>query len=110
MAARPAEPGVTVLYGGMYRNTERALDFALQAVAEQGVPLEVFNVAVTDPNFILPSLWTDAACWLPCPTYERAMFPPMVHALNIAGLKGVRNANCRLFRLVRLVWRSESCL
>jgi len=91
MAAEPAEPGVTVLYGSMYRNTERALDFALQAVAEQGVPLEVFNVAVTDPSFILPSLWTKRGLLVACPTYERAMFPPMVHALNIAEIKGVRN-------------------
>ncbi|HOT53601.1 MAG TPA: FprA family A-type flavoprotein [Anaerolineaceae bacterium] len=91
MATEPAEPGVTVLYGSMYRNTERALDFALQAVAEQGVPLEVFNVAVTDPSFILPSLWTKRGLLVACPTYERAMFPPMVHALNIAAIKGVRN-------------------
>lgn len=91
MAAEPAEPGVTVLYGSMYRNTERALDFALQAVTEQGVPLEVFNVAVTDPSFILPSLWTKRGLLVACPTYERAMFPPMVHALNIAEIKGVRN-------------------
>ncbi|HPY33858.1 MAG TPA: FprA family A-type flavoprotein [Anaerolineaceae bacterium] len=91
MATEPAEPGVTVLYGSMYRNTERALDFALQAVAEQGVPLEVFNVAVTDPSFILPSLWTKRGLLVACPTYERAMFPPMVHALNIAEIKGVRN-------------------
>ena len=91
MATEPAEPGVTVLYGSMYRNTERALDFALQAVAEQGVPLEVFNVAVTDPSFILPSLWTKRGLLVACPTYERAMFPLMVHALNIAEIKGVRN-------------------
>lgn len=91
MATEPAEPGVTVLYGSMYRNTERALDFALQAVAEQGVPLEVFNVAVTAPSFILPSLWTKRGLLVACPTYERAMFPPMVHALNIAEIKGVRN-------------------
>ena len=67
------------------------VDFALQAVAEQGVPLEVFNVAVTDPSFILPSLWTKRGLLVACPTYERAMFPPMVHALNIAEIKGVRN-------------------
>ena len=91
MATEPADPGVTVLYGSMYRNTERALDFALQAIAEAGVPLEVFNVAVTDPSFILPSLWTKRGVLIAAPTYERAMFPPMVHALDIAEIKGVKN-------------------
>ncbi len=91
MATEPAKPGVTILYGSMYRNTERALNFALQAIAEEGVPVEVFNVGVTDPSFILPSLWTKQGLLVAAPTYERAMFPPMVHALDIAEIKGVRN-------------------
>ncbi|MFZ3070900.1 MAG: FprA family A-type flavoprotein [Anaerolineaceae bacterium] len=91
LAAQPAEPGVTVLYGSMYRNTERALDYALQAIAAEKVPMEVFNVGVTDPSFILPSLWTKQGLLVAAPTYERAMFPLMAHALSIAEIKGVKH-------------------
>lgn len=86
-----AEPGVTVLYGTMYRNTERAMEFALQAVLDEGMPVEVFDVGSTHPSFILPSLWTKRGVIVACPTYERAMFPAMNHCLNIAEIKSVRN-------------------
>lgn len=90
-ATEPAEPGVTVLYGTMYRNTERAMNYALQSIHAAGVPLEVFNVSVEDPSYILPSLWTKRGLLVACPTYERAMFPAMVHALSMAEIKGVKN-------------------
>ena len=91
LATERAEPGVTVLYGTMYRNTERALEHALQALASENVPVEVFNVGLTDPSYILPELWTKQGVLIAAPTYERAMFPAMVHALNMAEIKGVRN-------------------
>ncbi|MEN6580361.1 MAG: FprA family A-type flavoprotein [Anaerolineaceae bacterium] len=91
LASQPAEAGVTVLYGSMYRNSERAMNYALQAITNEGVPVEVFNVGVTEASFILPSLWTKQGLLVAAPTYERAMFPPMVYVLNIAEIKGVRN-------------------
>ena len=87
--SEPAEPGVTILYGSMYRNTELAMNFAAEAVAREGVPLDVINVGNTHPSFMLPSLWTMRGVLCAAPTYERKMFPPMVNALNIAALKGV---------------------
>jgi len=91
LATERAEPGVTVLYGTMYRNTERALEHALQALASDDVPVEVFNVGLIDPSYILPELWTKQGVLIAAPTYERAMFPAMVRALNMAEIKGVRN-------------------
>lgn len=89
--SEPAEPGVTLLYGTMYRNTEHAMNYAAEAIANEGVPLEVFNVGNTEVSFILPSLWTKRGVLVACPTYERKMFPPMVNALNMAAIKGVNN-------------------
>ena len=67
------------------------MNYALQSIHAAGVPLEVFNVSVEDPSYILPSLWTKRGLLVACPTYERAMFPAMVHALSIAEIKGVKN-------------------
>jgi len=88
-AQGPAEPGITVLYGSMYRNTERALDQTLQVIGQRKIPIEVFNVSITDPSFYLPSLLTKQGVLVACPTYERAMFPAMVRALDMAGIKGI---------------------
>jgi len=40
---------------------------------------------------MLPSLWSKRGLIVACPTYERAMFPSMVHALDIAEIKKVKN-------------------
>jgi flavorubredoxin len=87
--SQPAEPGVTLLYGSMYRNTEHAMNYAAEAVAKEGVPVEVFDVGVTQTSFILPSLWTRRGVLIAAPTYERKMFPPMANMLSMAALKGV---------------------
>ncbi|HNY83668.1 MAG TPA: FprA family A-type flavoprotein [Anaerolineaceae bacterium] len=86
-----ADPGVTVLYGSMYRNTERAMDQVLEEFAKANVPVEVFNVSGVHPSYMLPSLWSKRGLIVACPTYERAMFPSMVHALDIAEIKKVKN-------------------
>ncbi|MEA4811203.1 MAG: FprA family A-type flavoprotein [Anaerolineaceae bacterium] len=96
-AKGPAQPGITVLYGSMYRNTERALDQILQVIGRQKLPLQVFNVSVTDPSYYLPSMWAKQGLLVACPTYERAMFPAMVRALNMAEIKDVKNKTAAYF-------------
>lgn len=88
--SEPAEPGITLLYGSMYRNTERAMDYALGELSKYRIPVDVFNVANIDPSYMLPSLWTKKGLIVACPTYERAMFPAMVRALNMAEIKNVK--------------------
>lgn len=90
-ATEPAEPGVTLLYGSMYRNTEHAMNYAAEAIAGEGVPVEILNVGNTDVSFILPSLWTKRGVLVAAPTYERTIFPPMKNVLGIAEHKGVKN-------------------
>jgi len=68
-ATEQTEPGVTVLFGTMYRNTERAMEACLQTIKDEGVPVEVFNVSTVHPSFILPSLWTKKGVLIACPTY-----------------------------------------
>ena len=86
-----SSPGVTVLYGTMYRNTERAMEQVLNTITDEGVPLEVFNVGTIHPSYILPSLWTKKGILVACPTYERAIFPAMHNMLHIAEIKNVKN-------------------
>lgn len=96
-ATQKAEPGVTVLYGTMYRNTERAMSFALREFTERGVPVEVFDAGRTNPSYILPSLWTKQGVLVACPTYEHGLFPPMVSLLHAAEIKGVRGKTAAYF-------------
>lgn len=97
LATERGEEGVTLLYGSMYRNTERAMEYALQTIRDEGLPVEVFNVSNSDSSYILPALWSKQGLLVACPTYERAMFPAMVHVLNMAEIKHVANKSAGYF-------------
>ncbi len=86
---KPAEPGVTALFGTMYRNTEHMLNAVLEGIAKERVPVEVFDVRKTHISYILPALWANRGVLVGAPTYEGGMFPPMMDALMMADLKRV---------------------
>ncbi len=85
----PAERAITLLYGSMYRNTERIMAAVLQGIASEAVPVKTYNVAKTDVSYILPALWQNQGVIVGAPTYEGGMFPPMMDVLMMAERKRV---------------------
>jgi len=96
-ATAPAGPGVTLLYASMYGNTEKMMDAVAEGISGLGLPLEIFDVARTHVSYLLPSLWTRTGVMVGAPTYEAALFPPMVYALDMAGRKRIRNKRVARF-------------
>jgi len=96
-ATGPAEPGVTLLYGSMYGNTEKMMDVVAQGIAASGLPLRIFDAARTHVSYILPSLWIYRGVMIGAPTYEGALFPPVLDALNHAALKRILNKKAAMF-------------
>ena len=92
-----ADPGVTIMYGSMYGNTESIMNAVSQGVSRAGVPVEIFDVARTHTSYILPSLWTKKGVLIGAPTYEVALFPPMAQALDMAARKHIRNKRAGYF-------------
>ena len=90
-ATEPAEPGVTLIYGSMYGNTERMMNAVAQGISHEGLPLQIFDVTRTHVSYILPSLWVYRGVMIGAPTYEGALFPPMAHVLDMAAQKRVRD-------------------
>ncbi len=88
-ASEPAEPGVTLIYGSMYGNTERMMNAVAQGISQQGLPLHIFDVTHTHVSYILPSLWAYRGVMIGAPTYEGALFPPMAHVLDMAAQKRI---------------------
>lgn len=93
----PGETGVTLLYGSMYGNTEKMMNSVAQGISSRNVPVDIFDVARTHVSYILPSLWTQSGVMIGAPTYEGAMYPPMVDALNMAGVKRIQNKKAAIF-------------
>jgi flavorubredoxin len=90
-AKSQAEPGVTLLYGSMYGNTERMMNAVAQGISYKDIPIEIFDAARTHVSYILPSLWQYNGVVVGAPTYEGALFPPMVDVLNNVALKRIMN-------------------
>jgi anaerobic nitric oxide reductase flavorubredoxin len=97
IAGKPGRPGLTLIYASMYGNTEKMMNAVAQGVSDAGVEPEIFDVARTHSSYILPALWTKSGVLIGAPTYEGALFPPMVDLLNMAALKRVQNKKAAMF-------------
>ncbi len=86
-----AEPVVTVIWGSMYGNTERALGPLLEGIESTGVEARAFRVPDRHISDILASAWESTGIVLGMPTYEYHMFPPVAAVLEDLGHKGVVN-------------------
>jgi len=91
------EKGVTVVYGSMYGNTEAVMDAIAQGIAESGLRVEIFDVRRSHPSYILPSLLTNKGVVVGAPTYEAALFPYMVHLLDLALRKELKHKKVLYF-------------
>lgn len=96
-ASGESEPGITLIHGSMYGNTDVAMSAVAQGISKAGVPFEIFDAARTHVSYILPSLWTKKAVMIGAPTYEVSLFPPMADVLNMAVRKRIRNKKAAYF-------------
>jgi len=96
-ATQPGETGVTLLYGSMYGNTERVMNAVASGIAQENVPLEIYDVARTHASYILPSLWVYRGVMIGAPTYEVSLFPPMAQTLQIVAHKRILNKRAAYF-------------
>ena len=91
------EPGITLIYGSMYGNTEVMMNAVAQGISRVGVPLEIFDASRTHVSYILPSLWTKRGVMIGASTYEVSLFPPVAEVLNMAAQKHIRNKKAAFF-------------
>ncbi len=97
LAGKPGKPGVTLLYGSMYGNTEKMMNSVALGASSAGVPVEIFDVARTDTSYIMPSVWTRSGVIIGAPTYEVGLFPPMINTLELLALKKIENKKALYF-------------
>ncbi|MEN6478554.1 MAG: FprA family A-type flavoprotein [Anaerolineales bacterium] len=97
LATEPAEPGVTLLFGSMYGNTEALMNAVAEGVSKVSIPLAIYDVARTHSAYILPSLWTKSGVLVGAPTYEVSLFPPMAEALHMAAHKRIMHRKVGYF-------------
>lgn len=97
LAGTKAEPGVTLLYGSMYGNTEKMMNAVAQGLSLSGVYVDIFDVARTHVSYILPSLWKYQGVIIGAPTYEGSLFPPVSEVLNMCAEKRIHKRDLAFF-------------
>lgn len=96
-AKQPGEPGVTLVYGSMYGNTETVMNAVGQGISSENIPVDIFDAARTHVSYILPSLWVNSGVMVGAPTYEAALFPPIADVITMAGRKSIKGKTAAMF-------------
>lgn len=96
-AKQKSEPGVTVVYGSMYGNTEKVMNALAQGISSAGLPVNIFDAARQHVSYILPSLWTQQGVVIGAPTYEVSLFPPVADVLHMAARKHIKDKTAAFF-------------
>ena len=90
-----AEPGVTIIYGSMYGNTEQMAEAVASALADHGVrDIVMHNVSKSHASYILKDIFKYKGVIVGSPTYSNQLFPEVDALLSKIELREVKN---RLF-------------
>lgn len=98
----PALPEITVIWGSMYGHTEQVLHSVVKGIRSENVPVHIHRVPDEDVSWALADAWKSAGLVFGMPTYEYKMFPPIVYALDVFGIKHVWNK--KVFRFGSWGW------
>ena len=91
LSTNEVDPGVVILYGSMYGNTEQLADVIAQSLASAGVEKIVcHNVSKSDPSEILADIFRYRGLIVGSPTYCGELFTPIENLLNMVRIRDVK--------------------
>ncbi|MBI9067418.1 MAG: FprA family A-type flavoprotein [Salinivirgaceae bacterium] len=77
------EPGVVIIFGSMYGNTEKMADYIARFLVEAGVKqVKVYDAAKTHASHIINDIWKYKGVILGSCAYNGGVFPPMAHLMS----------------------------
>lgn len=92
------EPGVVVVFGSMYGNTERMADYIARFLVEAGVKnVKVYDSAKTHASYIINDMWKYKGVILGSCAYNGGIFPPMAHLMSDLEHYGLRERYLGIF-------------
>jgi flavorubredoxin len=87
-----ADPGVVIVFGSMYGNTEKMADYVARKIAEYGVKdIRVMSTSTTHDSYIINEIWKYKGVIFGSCTYNVGLFPPMESLIKNLSHKGIKN-------------------
>lgn len=92
MSKYETEPGLVIVYGTMYGNTERMADVIARAASDAGVKnISVYNVSKTHHSYILSDIFHYKGLIVGAPTYNNGLYAEMDVLLNEIANRDIKN-------------------
>ncbi len=101
-----AEPGVCIVYGSMYGNTEKAALALASELKAVGVAVAVHNLNVENVSEALRDVFKYDTIAVGSPTYNGGIFPPVDAFMKAVASRGVKNR--RFFAFGSYTWAGMS--
>ncbi|MDO4154587.1 MAG: FprA family A-type flavoprotein [Clostridia bacterium] len=76
-AYAPEEQGVLIAYGSVYGGTQNAAEILASKLAEKGVKVKLYDVAVTHPSYLVAEAFRFSHIVFASSTYNNGIFTPM---------------------------------
>ncbi|MGN0562755.1 MAG: FprA family A-type flavoprotein [Candidatus Fimenecus sp.] len=73
----PEEQGVLIAYGSVYGGTQNAAEILASKLAEKGVKVKLYDVAVTHPSYLVAEAFRFSHIVFASSTYNNGIFTPM---------------------------------
>ena len=87
-----AEPGVVIVYGSMYGNTEDMAELIADQLVQEGVRnIRIHNASYTDLSYILSDIFKYNGLIIGAPTYSNGLYPPVEAVLNAIKVRELKN-------------------
>ncbi|MFW6122201.1 MAG: FprA family A-type flavoprotein [Petrotogales bacterium] len=93
-----SDPGVVLVFGSMYGNTQTMMEAVARGLTEEGVSnIRMHNISTSHLSFIIRDIWEfEAAVFGSC-TYNTELFPPMKLLLAELSNRMIKNKILGLF-------------
>ncbi len=93
-----AEPGVVLVYGSMYGNTQVMAESVARGLSDAGLKsVRMHNVSRSHVSYIIEDVWRYQGLVLGSPTYDANVFPPMDALLRLLSTKRIARRIVGLF-------------
>ena len=85
----PENQGVMIAYASVYGNTENVVNVLASILCERGVEVDMYDVSVTEPSYILAAAFKYARLVFASPTYNGGVFVKMDDLLRDIAAHGL---------------------
>jgi flavorubredoxin len=80
---------VAILWGSMYGNTAKAVDYAESLLKREGIKYTKLEMPLESESEMVATVFKSAGIIIGAPTYEYKLFPPVAAALSEVGRKRI---------------------